>query len=72
MPALRPPPQPQTIEQAIAELHNKIEELIAAHVAQEKAENPSIPIQSLRQMFDAKHGGRCKCLNYQLAFANKD
>ena len=57
-----PPVRPirATLEERIDQLHSEIEALIQDRLALEKAQCPSVPVQQLRQMFDAKNGV-CAC-----------
>ena len=67
MALLRPPPvkpASATLAERIDAINAEVEALIQDRIAAEKAANPGIPEQSLRQMFDAKYG-RCKCLAFK-------
>jgi hypothetical protein len=61
-----PPTRPlsATLAQRIEQINAEVEALIQDRIAAEKAQNPGVPEQVLRQLFDAKHT-KCKCVAHQ-------
>jgi len=67
MPPQRPLPNPPPLplaERARA-VRDEIETLIQNRIAAEKTQNPGLPEQVLRQLFDSKHG-ICACKAHDL------
>lgn len=69
MPMIKPPPlrpAPATLAERIEQIQSEITALIEDRLAEEKAGNPGVPLESIGQMFHARWG-HCACRAYKLA-----